>query len=199
MRIERTANGRREIGQNHGQDCQRREHVQRGGGALQLEALLVVAAGAQDEAQPDDAVQHDHDGSVDGVPCHGVGTGRAGQQDGDDQADLDHRDRDGKKDGTERLAKAQREDLGVVDGGEHGSADQNCGQKLDGNGVLGGDAAEFQAQKNGREDGNQPRPCRRGIVRRRGHSRIRTDAFPAYMQSDGVACLRLSAVRPGRL
>ncbi len=45
----------------------------------------------------------------------------AAEHDGDDQRHLDDRHRDGQHERAERLADPVGDDLGVIDGGEHGS------------------------------------------------------------------------------
>ena len=126
--------------------------------------MHTVAAGAEDEAEADDSVQHDHDGGVDGVAGYGLTTWGAREQDGDDQADLDDGHRDGEEDGAEGFAEAQGDDLGVVDGREDGAAEEEASEKLDGDGIFRGDAAELQAEEDGGEDGDQPRPCGDRVV-----------------------------------
>jgi hypothetical protein len=50
----------------------------------------------------------------------------AGKHHRHDQRHLDHRDRDRQHQRAERLADLVRDDLGVMDGGDHGGHERQC-------------------------------------------------------------------------
>jgi hypothetical protein len=85
---------------------------------LGAELLLVVPQRADDDAQARDAVQHEHDHRVDRV-AHQRRLRQVAEHDGDDQPELDHRDRQCEQDCAEGLPDPQRHHLGVVHGGQH--------------------------------------------------------------------------------
>ncbi len=82
--------------------------------------LFVMARAAPEQAQPDDAVAHDHDGGENRVARQPGLLRRSRDHDGDDQRHLDHGHGDGQDQRAEGLADAVGDDLGVVDGREHG-------------------------------------------------------------------------------
>lgn len=55
--------------------------------------------------------------------------GAAGQHDGDDQRDFDHRHRDGQHQRAERLADAMRDYFGMMHGREHRERQRDGGQR----------------------------------------------------------------------
>ena len=117
-RVERPGHARRVARQDQGERGERHQHDEIGAGARQAEALLAVAQAAQDQAEPDHAVADDHDHREDGL-ARQAGPALAGQHDRQDQRDLDHGHRDGQHEGAVGLAGAVRDDVGVVDRGEH--------------------------------------------------------------------------------
>jgi hypothetical protein len=84
----------------------------------------VPAGGADQQGQAEQAVTGDHHGGEDGVAGQRLGLLAAADHQGDDERDLDDRDGHREDQGTERLADPVGDDLGVVDGGEHGRAEQ---------------------------------------------------------------------------
>ena len=86
-----------------------------------MEHLLAVPEPAQQEAEPDDSVAHDHDrGEYRIARQRRLGVAE-GEHQRDDQRDFDHRDRNREHQRAIRLADAVRDDFGVMDGGEHGA------------------------------------------------------------------------------
>ena len=123
-RIKRPWSGLGIVRQDQRDRRQRPQHAQRRGGALFLEALLMMPRAAEHQAQPDDAVQHQHHCGEHGIPRQRAAAVPGGQHHRNDQRDLDHRDGDGEHDRAERLAHPQRDDFGVMHGSEHGGQQQ---------------------------------------------------------------------------
>jgi hypothetical protein len=88
--------------------------------ALELEALLVVTDSAREQAQPDETVADDHHGGEHGVARQARFVALSAHHDRDDQGHLDDGDRQRENEGSEWLADPERNDLGMVDGAEHG-------------------------------------------------------------------------------
>jgi hypothetical protein len=117
-----------EVRQYQGERHHRQQHREVGLGAAGAEVLLAVADRAHHDAQAGHAMQHQHHGGVDGVAQQG-GFGLAAEHDRDDQAELDHRDRQGQQHRAEGLADPAGHHLGMVHGREHGAeqgGDQHC-------------------------------------------------------------------------
>ena len=66
-----------------------------------------MAGAAEQQAEADDAVQHQHHGCENSVAGEHLAARLGRQHDGDDQGDLDDGDGDGQHDGAERLAASQ--------------------------------------------------------------------------------------------
>ena len=113
-----------EIGQNERQHRHRDEHVERRGNSAQREALLAKPHPAAQQAEPDDAVDDDHDRREHGIARQRRGIARVGQHQADDQRHLDHRHRHREDQRAERLANLMRPHLGMMHRGEH-AADQD--------------------------------------------------------------------------
>ena len=136
-----------EVRQDQRQRRQSPEHGERGGRALQLEGLLEVLARPEDEAETDNAVEHDHHRREHRVPRDALAALGPGKHDRDDEPGFDHRHRDREQDRAKRLAKLERQHLGVMDGGEHRGAEEETGENKDISSVGGDDMGEFQRQQ----------------------------------------------------
>ena len=170
--IRRAGRSHDEIGQDQRQGGQGSEHRERGGRALKLEGLLEVLAPAEDEAEADNAIENDHHRREHRVPCDALGALGPGKHDRDNEPSFDHRHRDGKKDRAERLAKLERQHLGMMDGGEHGGGEKETGENQY-VGVVGrDDISQLQRHKSARQQRHSPGPGRNGGVVRRRHRSI---------------------------
>src|SRR5271165_2652807 len=94
----------REIRQDESQNRERRQDAQRRGCASDAKRLFVVARAADQQAEADDAVQHDRDGGKHRVAGKRILGGAPRQHRGDDQRRLDHGDGEGQQHGAEGLA-----------------------------------------------------------------------------------------------
>ena len=104
--------------QNQGQGGERHQDHEIGAGAGQPEALLAVSQAAQDQAEADHAVAYHHDDREHGLARQTRPT-FARQHDRKDQGNFDHSDGDRENQRAVGLAGAVRDDVGVVDCGEH--------------------------------------------------------------------------------
>ena len=95
------------------------KHRQRRACALDLKPLLVMARAARQQAQTDDPVAHDHDGSKNRVTRQFRLSVRSRNHNRDDQRHLDHRHSDGENQRAKWFAGAVRDYLGVIDGRKH--------------------------------------------------------------------------------
>ena len=120
-----------EIGQNERQRGQSAKHGERGDRALKLESLLEVSACAKDKAETHYAVENDHHRREHRVPGDALAALGPGEHDRDNEPGFDHRHRDREKDRAKRLAKLEREHLGVMDGGEHRRAEKETRENKD--------------------------------------------------------------------
>ena len=118
------------FGHDQRQPGKRAEHGERGTRARDLETLLVMMRAAHQQAQPDDAVAHDHDGGEHRVAGQRRAAGRPDHH-RDDQRHLDDGDGDGEQQRAERLADPMRHDLGVIDGGKDRGDQQEAGRRGD--------------------------------------------------------------------
>ena len=85
----------------------------------------------KDEAEPDNAVEHDHHRREHRVTRDPVAALGAGEHDRYDESDFDHRHRDGEQDRAERLAELERQHLCVMDGREDRRAEEETGEDQD--------------------------------------------------------------------
>ena len=99
----RAGSAGRDIRQNEREGGERGQDSQRGARALDLKSLLVMAHAAGKQAQPDDAVAHDHDRGENGV-ARQPRLAFDRNHDGDDQRHLDDRHRQRENERAERLA-----------------------------------------------------------------------------------------------
>ena len=120
--------GAREIRDDQRERCQRRQHCERGDGAFHPERDHVVPHAANDQAQPDDTVAHDHHGGKHGVACQRNGLRPTGEHHRDDQGTLDHRYREREDERPERLADTVRDHLGVMHGHEYRRDQRDSGR-----------------------------------------------------------------------
>ena len=139
---------------------------------MELESLLKVLARSKDEAESDDAVEHDHHGREHRVPRDALAALGPRQHDRDDEPGFDHRHRDREKDRAKGLAKLERKHLGVMDGGEHHRAKEETCENKDISIVGRDDMGQLQRHKSAREQRHGPSPSRNGGVVRRGHRSI---------------------------
>ena len=86
--IHRPRDGPGVVGKYQRQRGQGADHTQRTGGALYLEALFVVAYSPGEQAQADDAVEHNHHGGEHRIPGDFTDTVGAGKHHGHDKCDL---------------------------------------------------------------------------------------------------------------
>ncbi len=161
-----------EIGQDQRQRRQSPEHGERGGRALKLESLLEVLARSKDEAEPNNAIENDHHGRKHGVPGDALAALGPGKHDRDNKPGFDHRHRDREKDRAKRLAKLEREHFGVMDGGEHRSAEEETGENKQVRIVGRDDMEQFQRNESAREQRCSPSPGRNGDVAQGRHRSI---------------------------
>src|ERR1700722_11597904 len=115
-----------------------------------------MLAPSQDEAESDDAVENDHNGREHRVPGDALTALGPGKHDRDDEPGFNYRDRDREKDRAKRLAKLERKHLGVMDGGEHRSAEEEAGENENVNVVGRDDMEQLQRHKSAREQGHGP-------------------------------------------
>ncbi len=73
------------------------------------------------EGEADDSVHGDHHGGEHSVACERLRAGPSSTDKGDDQSDLDRRDRNCKDQGAVRLAHAMSDDFCVIHRDEHSS------------------------------------------------------------------------------
>ena len=131
-----------------------------------------MLARPKDEAESDDAIENDHHRREHRVPGDALAALGAGKHDRDNEPGFDHRHRDREQDRAKRLAKLEREHLGVMDGGEHRRAKEETSENQDVRIVGRDDMEQFQRHKSAREQGHGPGPGRNGGVVRRGHRSI---------------------------
>ena len=136
---------------------------------MQLEGLLEMSARPKDQAEADDAVEHDHHRREHRVARDDIGARGAGEHDRHDQPDLDHRHRDREQDRAERLAELERQQFRVMDGGEHRHTEQDARKNEDICRVGGDDMGEFQPQEAAGDKRDDPGPGRNGGMVRRRH------------------------------
>ena len=114
----RAAGGGGVGGQHQGEDGERGQHRQRGVRPFGAKAQDVMAQAADEDAQADGAVAHDHDRGEHGFARQRGGLFAADQHQGYDQRHLDHGDGDREDQRAERLADPQRDHLCMVDRGD---------------------------------------------------------------------------------
>jgi hypothetical protein len=131
-----------------------------------------VLAPAKDEAESDNAIENDHHGREHRVPCDALAALGPGKHDRDNEPGFDHRHRDCQKDRSKGLAKLERKHLGMMDGGEHRSGEEETGENQDVRIVGRDDMEQLQRHKSAGEQGHGPSPGRNGGVVRRQHRSI---------------------------
>ena len=159
-----------EVGQNQRQRGQSPQNRERGGRALKLERLLEVLARPEDEAETDNAIENDHHRRKHRVPSDALTALGSGKHDRDNEPGFDHRHRNREKDRAKRLAKLERQHLGVMDGGEHRRAQKEAGKNEYVRIVGRNDMEQLQRHKSAGEQGHGPSPDRNGSAARRRHS-----------------------------
>jgi hypothetical protein len=179
------------VWQDQRQRRQRPEHSEERGGALQLEGLLEVSPRPQDQAEADDAVEHDHYRREHRIARNHIGARGAGEHDRHDERGLDHRHRDREQDRAERLAELERQHFRVMDGGEHRLAEQDARKNEDVCRIGGDDMGEFQPQEPARDKRDRPGPDRDGGMVRRRHRSIRLQECASVQE-------KRPAGKPGR-
>ena len=162
-----------EVGQDQRQRGQSPQHGQRGGRTLKLERLLEVLARPKDETESDNAIENDHHRRKHRVPGDALAALGPGQHNRDNEPGFDHRHCDREKDRAKRLAKLKRKHLGMMDGGEHRSGEEETGEKKHVHIVGRDDMEQLQRHKSAREQGHNPGPGRNAGGVRRRHRSIR--------------------------
>ena len=115
----RARRARRKSRQDQRKRRERSQHRQRGGCAVDLKSLLVMARTAAQQAQADDTIADDHDRRKNrGASQPRIVRWRRNHR-GDNQRDFNHRDCDGQDERAERLTGTVCNDLGVLDGRKH--------------------------------------------------------------------------------
>jgi hypothetical protein len=149
--IGRAGGGLGEVRQDQRQRRQSPEYGERRGRALKLEGLLEVLARPKHEAEPDNAIENDHHGREHSVPGDALAALGPSEHDRDNEPGFDHRHRDREKDRAERLAKFERQHLGVTDRGEYCSAKEETGENQYVRVVGRDDMERLQRHKSARE------------------------------------------------
>jgi hypothetical protein len=85
---------------------------------MNLKALLVVTRATPEQAQTDDSIAYDHNGSKNCVASQACLLGRSSNHDRHDQCDLNDCDGDRKYKCAERFAGSVGDYLGVINGSE---------------------------------------------------------------------------------
>ena len=119
-RIKGSRDARREIGEDQRHDGEDRQGRERSADAGALEALLVMADRAAQEAEAHQQVQDHHHRSEHRVARQCLRLFGLGLHQRQDQPDLDHRHREREDQRAERLADAVRNDLGMMDRSDDG-------------------------------------------------------------------------------
>ena len=118
-RINRPRLADREVRQHKTEHGQRAQNAQSRRGAAPLKALLMIANAADQQADADNAVQHDHDGCKNGIAGHRTVARGISQKNGHDQRHFDNRHGQRQKDRTEGLANPMGNHLGMMDCGKN--------------------------------------------------------------------------------
>jgi uncharacterized protein involved in type VI secretion and phage assembly len=116
-----------EIRQHQRERDERRQHGESRVRALRLESLLVVTHAADEQAEADQPVTDDHDGSEHRVSRQARAIRPPTGHNGNDQCRLDHRHREGEDKCAKRFAYAKRHHLGVVDGRKYRGYEHDSG------------------------------------------------------------------------
>ncbi len=131
-----------------------------------------MLAAAKDEAESDHAIENDHHRCKHRVSRDALAALGPGEHDRDNEPGLDHRHRDGEQDRAKGLPELEREHLGMMNGGEHGGAQEEAGETQHVRIVGRNDMKQLQRHKSAREQGDSPSPSRNGGVVRRRHRSI---------------------------
>ncbi len=119
-RIDRPRRRQRIVGHDQRDGRQHEQHAEIEVRARDLEILLAVAQAADEDAEPDEAVTHDHHHRK-----HGVARQRrlrlVAEHDGGDQRDLDDGDRERQQQRAVGLADSLGDHLGMMHRCEHGA------------------------------------------------------------------------------
>jgi len=135
-----------------------------------VEPLHTVTQAAHEQADPDDAVQDDHQRGVDRVARQAGLLASAGEHHRENERGLDDGHRDRQHERAEGLADPVGDDLGVMHGRDHRADERTSAQQRhDG---AGADDEGYDEQRD-RDEGHCPRPRRHGAHSRgdRGQGR----------------------------
>ena len=170
-----------EVRQDQREDRERDHDRQEGAGARQVVALLVMPQAAEQQAQPDRAVEHEHDDGEHGVAGDRRAR-RAGRDRGDDERHLDDGNRHREDQRAVGFAEPFREMLGMAHHAE-------------------------RAPQDGGEQPAEQHERQRGALRRRGEPTVakqqeqgggqpdrRHLGFAAEQVQHGFVCPRATAV-----